>query len=132
MLGLGWWWVFSWMHIDTVRGWERVVESCWTEGGVGLAWWQHGDVPFHVGTSFLLVLVLEFGRTLLRPTWPSPAVLAAAVAIAFFDETLQCFSPARTFDWRDLGSDDIGMAIAVIVILVVRYTDGRMRMIYAH
>jgi VanZ family protein len=77
------------------------------------------DVSLHEVTYFGLTMVVL--RALARGRWSGVtlATLAAAWTIAVgygaTDEWHQSFVPSRHAEWRDVGSDAIGAAVAAVV-----------------
>lgn len=113
---LAWWWWFSWTEVPTIHRWEGAIQDWWHPAGGTLEWWQEGDVPFHVGTAFLLVVILDLGRRLYLPGWPPSVAAAGALVLATADELLQGLSPERSCDWHDLVSGATGALVAWLII----------------
>jgi VanZ family protein len=120
MAALSWWFVFSWVYAGQVRAWEKAIELWWSPEGTVTWWWQNGDVPFHVFTTFILACIVGLGRRLVCPGASLWAVIGVVVVIALGDETVQAFVPGRTFDPGDLGSDALGLALALGLLIFLR------------
>lgn len=111
------WWLFSWIEHARIHDWEDVILAWYGLTHDEAAWWQQGDVPLHVGTSFILLLLLDCGRRLIRPQWSHWSALRLTTMIAVADEGLQGLSSFRAWEWHDLASDGIGMVIGQVCIL---------------
>jgi hypothetical protein len=115
-----WWWLFSWLNHARIQEWEKNILAWYGLTRAEASWWQHGDVPLHVGTSISLLLLLDVGRRLFRPRWPIWSALAITTFIALSDECLQGLSESRAWEWHDLASDLIGMAIAQALVFMLQ------------